>query len=82
MGSDFIIYFLENTFLLHVYYRQDLLARIINTYLESRITLKIAKTHISPRAKTPYHLYHTHVTHISLRAKKPYHLTFLPDQTQ
>ena len=49
--------------------------------LESRITLKIAKTHISPRAKNPYHPYHTHVTHISHRAKKPYHLILL-GQTQ
>ena len=55
----------------------------LRTYLESRITLKIAKTHISPRAKNPlYQPNHPHVTHISPRAKKPYHLTFLLDQMQ
>ena len=42
-----------------VWYRQDRLARIRTTYPKSRITLKIAKTHISPRAKNPYHPYHT-----------------------
>ena len=57
--SHLIIYLLENTVFLHVRYRQDLLARIRTTSLESRITLKIAKTHISPRAKNPYHPYHT-----------------------
>ena len=51
-------YYHKFTFFLHVWYKQDLLARIRTTYLESRITLKLAKTHISPRAKNPYHSYH------------------------
>ena len=78
-----IIYLLENTFFLPVWYRQDLLAHIRTTYLESRITLKIAKTHISHRAKNPRrNLITQHVTNISSRVKKPSHFTFLLDQTQ
>ena len=59
INDMFFSYNTRNTFFLHVWYRQDFLACIRTTYLESRITLKIAKTHISPRAKHPYHPYHT-----------------------
>ena len=45
--SHLIIYLLEN-----------IQARPSCTY-QNYITLKIAKTHISPRVKNPYHPYHT-----------------------
>ena len=44
-------------------------------YLESHITLKAAKTHISPRVKKPYHLYHTPTWPISVLGPKS-HITW------
>ena len=76
--SHLIIYLLENMF----FFTCVIQARPSCMY-QNYITLKIAKTHISPRVKKTHITHITpHVTHINPRAKRPYHLTFLLDQTQ
>ena len=51
----FIICLLENMFFLHMRYRQDFYAGLHTCIWKPISHLKIAKTHISHRAKNPYH---------------------------